>query len=181
MTKFSYKYKIYIVVAVWVVVSAVLFGYVFDLINNGSQATVDEIVTKKKELLELQAEQRSYQLGKTDLQQLEKKELQPDNFFSSDTSLVREISTLENLAVSNNLKITIGIGGTSNALLKAKTASELLLAPYNMSLSGSYSDILNFMQSVEKLGFITHFKTLLVANSGQTVTASASAIFYIKK
>lgn len=181
MTKFSYKYKIYAVVAVWVVLVAALFGYVFDLINDGSQATVTEIVAKKKELLELQAEQRSYQLGKTDLQQLAKKELQPDNFFSSDTSLVKEISTLEDIANQNNVKITIGIGGTSNVLLRAKTASELLLAPYNISLSGSYLDILHFMENVEKLGFITHFKTLLVANSGQAVTASASAIFYIKK
>lgn len=180
MKNLSFKYKIYILLGAWLVIVVAFTAYIFDYVDKKNQAEVEGIVAKKKDLLELQAEQRSYQQGITDLELLSKKEVLPSNFFSSDTSLVNEIKTLENLAEVNNLKITITIGGTANTLPKAKTSSDLLVAPYSLNLTGNYLSVLNFIRSAENLSFITQFKNVNIQNSGPETSASINSVFYIK-
>lgn len=182
MNKFSYKYRIYALIVCWIAAVGILFGYFFGLLNTRNAAKVEELVVKKKELLELQAEQKSFQLGKADLENLEKKEIKPENFFSKDTSLVKEIQSLENLAASNKVKLNLGISGTSTSLTKAKTTSELLVVPYSMQVEGTYSDVVRFMQGLEFLTFITHARVLSIqATTNGSVSATLSMMFYIKK
>ncbi len=182
MMKLSYKYKIVVLVGVWLVASFILIFYVFGWINQGSQKKIAEILELKKEQMELQAEQTSYQLAKSDLELLEKKDIKPENFFSKDTSLVNELRTIEALAEKHNLVLTLSIAGTANTLGKAKTSGELLLVPYSISLGGEYVDIVNFLKSMEKLSFITHLRTVSFGATGQgKASLTTSALFYIKK
>jgi len=182
MRQFSYKYKIILLVVGWLALAGLLFGYIFGILSQGSQNKVTEIIAKKKEVMDLQAEQRSYQLAKNDLDQLASKDLQPDDFFSRDTSLVNEVRELESLAERNNLEINFGLAGMATSLGKAKTSAELLIAPYTMNLEGQFSNVVTFLQSVEYLSFITHLKTVSVSStSGGEVNASFSSVFYLKK
>lgn len=181
MKKISYKYKISILAIVWLVISAIFFGFGFSYVNNNSQAKVTDILELKKEQLELQEEQKSFQLGKKDLDTLREREIQPENFFSLDTNLVKEVSVLEELAAVNDVELTLGLSGKSSTLKKAETVGDLLEVPYSLQLEGSYPNVLNFIASAEKLNFITHFRTLsMLAITAGKVNASISALFYIK-
>ena len=75
-----------------------------------------------------------------------------------------------------------GVSGTINTAPKAKTTTALVVIPYSISLSGSLQDVLNFIETLENLSFITNVGSVSIAaaDSG-SVSAGLTANFYLRK
>lgn len=179
----NYLYKIYIALGSFILITAVLFLYGFNVLHKSSEALAKEIADKNKEFAALELEQRSYDAAKKDLKTLADKPLQPDNLFSQDTRVVREIKELEDLASSLDLSLTLAVAGTSSSAKKVpQSTGDIYLIPYNMTLEGPFSKIVSFTELVEHLDFITHVTNVNInASTGALVRAVLSANFYIKK
>lgn len=182
MPKFSHKNKIYVSLAIWFVVTFIIFWYGFPVIESGTLAADGQVLAKAKQYQDLQQQQASFQAGKKDLETLAKKPYQPSDFFSKDTSVVKEIETLETLAKSQNLELDLQVTGTKASASKAPTSSDIVQIPYTIALTGSYSNLVSFLQTFENLSFITHAQGLDIAalKEGQ-IKATLSAIFFVQK
>jgi hypothetical protein len=183
MKKFSAKNKIVLLLLAWLILSAAMFLYFFKLLDSQNQATLDSMAQERKDLAVLQAQDASYKKAQADLQVLADKPLQPENFFTSDTSLVNEIQTLENLAAKYNLKMQLsGVAGTIGSLPNANTVTPIGMVQYGISLNGDFFQVVNFIESLEHLSFITNPTNISIgAAEGGNVSASMTANFYLKK
>jgi Tfp pilus assembly protein PilO len=183
MKKSSAKNKIILVLLAWLILSASMFLYFFKLLDVQNQATLDSMAQERKDLASLQAQDQSYKQAQADLQELAGKPYQPEDFFTSDISLVNEIQTLENLAAKYNLTMQIsGIAGTIETLQSANTVTPIAMVPYGITLSGDFFQTVNFIESLEHLSFIANPTNISIngADNGN-VSASMSANFYLKK
>jgi Tfp pilus assembly protein PilO len=109
--------------------------------------------------------------------------VQPEDFFSRDITLVKELEVLEGLKQRFNVQTQIGgISGTVTSAGKAKTTTPLAVIPYSISVTGPLSDVVDFIETLENLSFITNVNNVSVtaADSGK-VNASMSADFYLRK
>jgi Tfp pilus assembly protein PilO len=130
----------------------------------------------------LKAQDASYRQSQKDLKDMAAQQYQPDNFFSQDITLVKEIEELEALGQTSGVTLTLnGISGTINTVPKAKAQGELFTVPYSISVSGPYNKVVDFIETLENLDFITPLGTLSLSSSGGTVSASMSASFYIRR
>lgn len=183
MGKFSVKNKIVLIIVAWLMLSCVMFFYLFSILdasNNNSLLAMDQ---QNKELAVLNAERDSYNNAKADLDKISKEQISPDSFFSKDVALVNEIKTLESWAQKLNVQMQLsGVSGTINTLPKAKTATSIGTVPYSVNLVGSFTDIVNFIEVLENLNFITNINTLSISalDKGQ-VSLNLSAFFYLRK
>lgn len=183
MKKFSAKNKIIFLLLGWLVLSAVMFLYFFKLLDSSNQATLDSMAQERKDLAVLQAQDKSYKQAQADLQVLADKANQPEGFFSKDIALVDEIQTLEDLAAKYNLKMQLsGVAGTINSLPQAQTTTSIAVVPYGITLNGDFSQVVNFIENLEHLSFVTNVTSLsLSAADKSNVTAGLSANFYLRK
>jgi hypothetical protein len=183
MKKTSAKNKIILLLLAWLILSVVMFTYFFKLLDGQNQATLDSMAQERKDLAALQAQDASYKQAQADLQELANKPLQPEDFFTSDISLVNEIQTLENLALKYNLKMQLsGVAGTVNSLPNAGTVTPIGMVSYGISLSGDFFQVVNFIESLEHLSFITNPTNISIgAADGGNVSASMTANFYLRK
>jgi Tfp pilus assembly protein PilO len=131
----------------------------------------------------LEAEKQSFDFAQKDLEQLSRMPLQPENFFSQDVTLVSELETLEKLGSQLNVRVELsGISGTVKNAAKAKTASDIVTIPYNISVRGSYPQIVNFLEYFENLPFVTTLTSLAIRSTGEgEVIMSGNALFYLKR
>lgn len=181
--KLSAKYKIYIAVAGFFVVSGLFFGYLYSILQKSSETIALRIFEKDKEYKSLQSEQLSYEAGKKDLAELEELPTKPADLFSQDVRLVKEIKTLEDLAKGSSLTMTFSISGTAAEAKKApKSIANIYFVPYVMNVTGSYQNIVRFMEQVEYVPFVTHFQEVsMTALEGGEVRGSFVGNFFIKK
>lgn len=179
------KTKIYLILTVWLVFSVAMFLYGFQIMDKSNRQALAKISQDKVQMLQLKAQEDSYRLAQQDLDQMAKEQYQPQDFFSSDITLVKEIEALENLGKNLGVELTLGgITGTINTVPKAKTKSgELYYVPYSISVSGSFEKVTDFIETLENLDFITTLNSLSLTSSGSgdSVSASMSADFYIRK
>lgn len=181
--KMNSKTKIIIVIVAFVLFAVFMFWIGYGIIGNKNKTASDEIGKRRVELEVLQREQKSFEQGKIDLAELSKSAFPPDELFSSDTKVVKEIQMLEQIAQKYNLDLTIAVNGTTAQAQKVSgTTSDLYAVPYNMTLVGSFSNALLFIQAAERLPFITHAQDISVTvgtkdNSNTVITSE----FYIKK
>lgn len=183
MKKSSAKNKIILLLIAWLILSAVMFMYLFKILDGQNQATLDSMAQERKDLAALQAQDASYKQAQADLQELAGKPLQPENFFSSDIALVDEIQTLENLAAKYNLKMQLsGVAGTIGTLPNAGTITPIGIVPYGINLNGDFFQVVNFIESMEHLSFITNPTNISIgATEGGNVTVNLAANFYLRK
>ncbi len=177
------KNKIFLALAGWAIVSALMFFYFFNILDQANQRTLNSMAQQKKDLAALKAERESYRLAKQDLEDLAKKTYQPADFFSKDISLVAEIKTLESLGEQMGVSMQLsGVSGTASAAAKAKTTTPLAAIPYSIYLSGPLGQVVKFIEAVENLSFVTKTDSLNInAAENGNVTAALGASFYIKK
>ncbi len=177
------KIKIYATLALWLGITAAAFAYGFPAIDRSNRAVAANIAQEKSQMLDLETQEQSFLLAKRDLQDLAQQPIQPQDFFSQDVTLVKEIEELEALGKSENVHLTLGgISGTINSEPKAKTKSALYAVPYSITVNGSFADVVNYVQTLEHVDFVTALTSLSMAGSGgDNVTASMSATFYIRK
>lgn len=179
----SAKNKIIALIFGWLAVSCLMFLYLFKILDASNQATLDGMAKDQSNLVILQAQDKSYKQAQADLQQLAQKPNQPDDFFSTDINLVDEIQTLEDLAAKYNLTMQLsGVAGTIGSLPPAPTKTPIALVPYGITLNGDFFQVVNFIENLEHLSFITNVGNLNIgATDKGSVTASLNANFYLRK
>lgn len=183
MRKFSAKNKILMLSVVWIILSGLMLAYFFNFLDISNQRALDSLARQKSDLVQLQAERESFKQAQADLDRLNKQPYQPGDFFSQDVSLVNEIKTLENLSQQRQVTMLLsGISGTVLTAPKAKTITPIVMVPYGISLNGSFPQVINFIESLENLPFITNVANVSVsaADKGQ-VSANLNAFLYLKK
>lgn len=182
MQVFNYPTKIIGSALVFCVAVGLVFGYGISWLSHKHEEQLTQILEEKKSVLELRQEQRNIELAQQDLRDLALKNHQPEDFFSKDTALVSDLSMLEAQARNLHIDFTLNVSGTLNTAVKAKTSSELYIVPFSVQLSGSFNDILAY------LDFLEHAPTVFTARS-VTVTAAAKGLvsvslvgnFYLRK
>lgn len=177
------KVKI-IILAIAFVLFAVgmnLFG--FAVMGNNNEDLSNAISERNVELEVLQREQKSFEQGKIDLAILEKSDFPPEELFSRDTKVVKEIQQLESAAQLYGLELTISVSGSvKDAKPLPGTNSGLFVIPYTITLEGNPNNILMFIQASERMSFITHIKGLnMSVRTEDMTTAVIRSEFYIKK
>lgn len=178
----NHKSRIYIVVGAFAVITAVMFFYVFGKLHGRNQNLSITVASERQTLEQLQEQQRSYEQGKKDVASLKAKPVQPEDLFSSDTHLVKEIKTLEDLSHSYALEMTLEVSGTAKNAEKVKTSPNILSIPYTITVTGSFDKVLSFLDKSERLAFISPVKKIAVsAQKGASVRTTVSGDFYIKK
>ena len=183
MKKLSAKYKIIIVLAGFLLFAVGMFTFGYGILDKRNEALANTASQLKVEYDILQREQKSFQQGKKDVETLASKEFPPGELFSRDTKVVKEIQLLEQTAARYGVEMKLAISGTVKSAVKVPgTSSELLAIPYNMTLDGSFEDILKFIETSERLSFVTSANVVNITaiKQGQ-VRATISSEFYIKK
>jgi hypothetical protein len=175
--------KIYLTLVIWLGLCAGMFTYGFGILQGSNNSALATISEEKGMLLSLQAEQQSYHLAQKDLEDLAKKDIQPEDFFSKDVSLVKELTALENLGKTSQVSLSIsGISGTIDTLGKANTQSELYNMNYMMSVTGSLANVMNFVQTLYNLNFVTTLNSMALGTVDKNnVSVNLTANFYIRK
>lgn len=186
MSKTSYQNKIAGTVALFVVGTLLLFGYGFQWLDSMQMVQLEQILTQKKNVLELRQQQQNIQLAQKDLKQVAEEKTAPDDLFSRDETLVKEISQLEARASTFGLQFTLSVAGTVAQAPKAQVTSELVTIPFNMQLQGSFDRVVQFLDSLEHAGFVLTVRSLTVSSASsaadlEAVTASLAGVFYLRK
>ena len=181
------KVKIIILVAVFFLFALGMYLFGFGIMASKNQIVSDAIAQQNVELEVLLREQKSFEQGKKDLAILEKSQFPPDELFSSDTKVVKEIQQLEAAAQRYGLDMQITVAGTiKEAKAVDGTGSGLLAVPYTLAVKGDFNNILLYMQLAEHMPFVTHSKNLAITVSptgadGSETKATFNSEFYIKK
>ncbi len=160
-----------------------MFFYGYGILETKNQALSIAAMERESEFQLLEVEQKSFEQGQKDLQNLSKKNVPPNELFSKDTKVVKEIKVLEEIAAQNGLLFSLTISGTTKSAVKAPgTTSEVFVIPYSANLEGNYESIMKYLQQSEHLSFVTHTKqmTMSVTEKG-TLKAALNSEFYIKK
>lgn len=183
MTSISNKSKIIVAATGFILVSALLFGYVFGLVDSHNANLADKVQSVRKDLAELEAEQHNFELGKKDIALLATKDIQPDSFFSADTKFVNEVQTLEKLSESLGVELTVQVTGTIANAPKAKTTTDIRMIPTTIQLVGSYTALVEFVQTLEHLQFVTNVKSISISpkEQGGEVALTLIGNFFLKK
>jgi hypothetical protein len=182
MKGFSYKYKIYALVAAVIVAVLIFFLFVYGWMDGRNETVAAAVAAKNQEYAEVQAEEQSYELGKKDLVTLQSKPFQPADLFSQDTKVVKEIKTLETLAGTLGVRFSLNVSGTIKDAPKLPgVSSTLYTVPYTVTLEGPFDKIVNFIETTEHLNFVTQTKALsLGASEGGGTQATLTSEFFIK-
>lgn len=178
----KYKSKINLVVLIFAVISFVMFYFVFGRLHDRNQKLSLEVADQRQTLDQLQQEQKSFEQGKKDIATIKTKSVQPEDLFNSDTHVVKEIKTMEDLSKTYALDMNLQVSGTAKDAQKVKTSTQLLSVPYSITVTGAFDKVLAFLDSTENLSFISPVQTLSVsAQKGGLVKTTVTAYFYIKK
>jgi len=182
MKGFSYKYKIYVLIAAVVMAALVFFGLIYGWVARSNEAVANGLTAKNQEYAEVLAEEQSYELGKKDLVTLQSKQLQPADLFSQDTKVVKEINTLETLAGSLGVKFNLSVSGTVKDAPKVPgVSSTLYTVPYTVTLEGPFDKVINFIETTEHLNFVTQTNALSMGPDDKGgVQATLTSAFFIK-
>lgn len=181
MTTYRTKFIIASVSALLILI--VIFGYGFTILQGINEELLLAVTAVNQNYEQIDAEQRSFTAGKRDMEELSTKTYHPENFFSTDTKLVKEIKTLERLAAGAGVNFGLQVSGTSAAAAKVAEGSGTLSSiPYTMTVSGTFAGVTAFIAGTEQLPFITHIKALSIAAEDQDkIRAVLTTVFFIKK
>jgi hypothetical protein len=183
MNKMSEKNKIAVLLIVWLALCGAMLGYFFKILDAKNQQTLSAMAQDRQNLAVLQALDQSFKKAQSDLQKIDQEPIQPGDFFSRDITLVKEIETVQALEQKYGVKMELsGVAGTISSLSPAPTASQIAVVPYNISLSGSLAQVMDYVEALENVSFVTNINGLFLSAGGQgTVNAGLSANFYLLK
>lgn len=178
----KYQSKLAVSSVVFGLVALAAFMFVFPFQQRQVDAGLSKLLETKKTVLELRQEQKNMLLAKQDIDEVKSKNLQPEDFFSRDTTLVSEIRNLESLASKLSVSISLSVSGTVNSGVKVSESKALLGIPYNLTLTGQYSDVARFLESMENSANLISVRSVSLGASGKgEVSAGLTGAFYIKQ
>lgn len=183
MKNLSSKYKIIILLVVFLAFAVGMFTSGYDILATRNQALADGASKQRMEYEVLQREQRSAEQAKKDLTELESKPFPPQELFSKDTKVVKEIKILEDNAAKYGVTMTLTISGTTKTAAKVPAvSSELFTIPYIITLEGPFENLINFVQATEHLPFVTYTKMVNIsAQPENKVRLVMNSDFYLRK
>ncbi len=177
------KTKIIIVIVGFIIFAVLMFTFGYKILGDKNQTLADGAAEQHKQLEVLQREQRSFEQGKKDLANLKDSAYPPEDLFSSDTKVVKEIQQMEDAAQRYGLEMKLSVTGTQKTALRVpNTASELYTVPYTLTLDGNFGNAIQFMQAAEHMPFVTHTQNISVKVGDKNKTTTLiSSEFFIKK
>lgn len=183
MKNLGAKYKIAIMGVVFLLFAVVMFMFGYKIFATRNQGLADSTSQRRLEYEVLQREQKSSEQGKKDLAELENKTYPPTDLFSQDTNVVKEIKTLEDAATKNNIALSLQISGTAKTATKvAGVSSELYTVPYIVTMEGTFTDLMNYVQTTEHMPFVSYTKVMNInAIDDGKVRMVMNSDFYIRK
>lgn len=183
MTGMNSLTKLILAVVGFAALTVLMMLYGYGILSERNQSLADAAAQQSRELEVLEREQKSFDQGKKDLEVLQTSAHPPGSLFSSDTNLVAEIQQLEQLAARYSVDMNISVSGTTDTAEKVPgSVGEIYLIPYTLTLDGGFEDILLFMQSLEKMPFVTHVNNVALSVGAENVTrATVGSEFYITK
>lgn len=181
-TKLTARTKLFAVIIAFVVFAGFMFTYGYGIMEAQNRTQLDTINQKKLELLILEREQENFTQGKKDIAELQSKEYPPQELFSKDTKVVKEIKKLEELASRYSLEMSLSVTGSVETAEEAtEVTSELLIVPYTLQLEGAYQNLQKFLQAAEHTAFINHVTQINVeAEETGMVRANLFSRFYLQ-
>lgn len=182
MFKLTSRIKLFLVIIAFGIFTGLMFTYGYGILEGRNQALVDTIDKINLELRLLKKEQLTFEQGKKDIATLSQKKFPPQELFSKDTKVVKEITILEGLAKNFNLKFILQVSGTAKTATKVPGVSgDLYLVPYTVTLEGNFNDIQKYIESAEHTSFINQTQSIAVTAiaDGKTHAMLYSA-FYLK-
>jgi hypothetical protein len=150
----SINQKIGIHVLVWVVLTAFAFMYLFPFAVKGITDLQIKYAKQIIALNELRDNAKSLQRMQQDINSMEKHEVQPEQFFTSDLQLVNEIKRVEAIAAASNLTLGLSLAGTTDKAANYPSASGVSQVPLTMLLRGTFPDSIRFLKAFENSPFI---------------------------
>lgn len=182
MSKVNSKTKLFVVTTAFAVFAGLMFTFGYSIVDGRNQQRLDLVNQKNLELEVLEREQHNFEQGKRDLASIRESDFPPEELFSNDTRVVSEIRDLEALAESYNLEFTLSISGTTETAIKATGVNgELLEVPYAVSVSGSFNNILKYLEATEHTVFINHTHQVQIsARTANETRALINSKFYLK-
>ena len=182
MKNTSTRNKLFALIALWVILTAAMFMYFFKILDNSNQLVISSIADQEKTLTQLSSERDTYVQGQKDLDEMAKNVEQPENFFTTDVTLVRELQTLEQWANRLNVRLELsGLSGTVKGATLVGNDGNVVTVPYSMTITGPFTKVVDYLQVLENLDFITTVTSLNMASgAGDEVTANIGALFYIR-
>lgn len=166
----------------WLVVTVALFVYGFSFFDEKTLAVQTDLTTAKAELSKLKAEQQAVKLAKQDLETVKTKNIQPEDFFKKDTTLVDQVQQLEQMSKKYDLDFQLGLSGTISNGTPAKGIEGIVVIPFNVSVGGSLQNVEKFIESFEHMPYIVYQNSLnITAAAHNQVNAQMSANFFIRK
>jgi Tfp pilus assembly protein PilO len=183
MIIFNAKLKIFIVGILWVLICISMPTYFFGIFEHSNNLEIEKINSQKKELLQLKAEQDSYQKAKKDLEIFAKEKYQPENFFNNEINVVSELKTLEALGPELGLDVSMsGLSGTIGGAAKAAVQGDIVQLPYSFTVVGPYNKTLQFLEILENLDFVVHNSSFAIGPSaGGNINLVLSSFLYLKR
>lgn len=162
--------------------AGLMFTYGYGVLESRNQARLDLVNQKNLELEVLKKEQLTYEQGKKDIATLTEKPYPPQDLFSKDTKVVKEIKILEDLAKSYSLAFTLTISGTTKMASKvAGVSGELYLIPYTVTVEGAFNNIQKYIEAAEHSSFINETQQVSISSTPEGRSrAVLSSVFYLK-
>ena len=160
-----------------------MLGYIFKILDKSNQKALTDMAEERQNLAVLQTEDQSFKKAQSDLQKIAEKSMSPEDFFSRDITLVKEIETVQAMEQKYGVKMMLsGVAGTIKSLSPAPTASQIAVVPYNINLNGSLSQVMDFVEALENVSFVSNINGLSLSAGGENkVNANLSANFYLLK
>lgn len=182
MAKLTYQPKIIGSALGFLAVVLCMILLVYPALHGALEGKLTQIMEQKKTVVELRQERDNIERAKQDMAELAKRPVQPENFFSKDTTLVTELSRLEARAQKLGVDFNLSVSGTVSQAVKAKTTSELYMVPVTIRLSGPYAAVVSYVDFLEHFSTIVAVRSVsLSTNTKDTVNASLVASVYLRK
>lgn len=162
--------------------AALMFTYGYGILEGRNQGKLDLVNQKNLELEVLKKEQLTYEQGKKDLAALTEKTYPPQDLFSKDTKVVKEIKILEDLAKQYSLNFTLTVSGTAKMATKVVGVSgDLLLVPYTVTVDGAFNNIQKYIEAAEHSAFINEVQQVSISSTPENRAKGVfNAVFYLK-
>lgn len=183
MKKLGYRFKIVILLVVFSLFTFGMFAMGYDIFAGRNQSLADSAAQRRLEYDVLVREQKIFEQGKKDLAELESKPYPPEELFSKDTKVVKEIKLLEDTAARYGVSLTLSVSGTAKTAPKVGgVTGDLVLVPYTVTLEGAFENLMKYVQESEHLPFVTYTKVMTInalPNGNSRMVLNSD--FYIKK
>lgn len=181
MENAKYQTKLVVSSVGFVLLIVVVFLFVFPLQKGKIDGNLTELLESKKVVLELRQEQRNTEIAAEDLREMGRNKIQPEEFFSRDTTLVREISYLEDLSSRLGLDMTLTVSGLASKGIKVQDTKNLVAIPFSLRVGGQYVDLAKFLEHLENAKYLVSVRSVsLSAGPDSSTSANLSGVFYLK-